>query len=89
MPIVASRRELRRVAGPRRRRGATLIMVALFSVAIVGMAAFAIDLSRLYVGTNELQTRADATALNAALLLQRNPATAQLSHPPPSRRTTK
>ncbi|GAB1343922.1 hypothetical protein MASR1M101_30490 [Gemmatimonas sp.] len=54
-------------------------MVALFSVAIVGMAAFAIDLSRLYVGTNELQTRADATALNAALLLQRNPATAQLS----------
>jgi Flp pilus assembly protein TadG len=64
----------RRGHAPRTRRGATLVMVALFSVVLVGMAAFAIDVSRLYVGVNELQTGADATALNGALQLQRNPA---------------
>jgi Flp pilus assembly protein TadG len=59
----------------RARRGSTLVFVALFSVALVGLAAFAIDISRLYVGVNELQTGADATALRGALYLQRSPGT--------------
>ena len=63
-------------AGVRRvRRGSTLVFVALFTVALVGLAAFAIDISRLYVGVNELQTGADATALRGALYLQRSPGT--------------
>lgn len=65
-----------RVVSVRRpRRGATLVFVALFTVALVGLAAFAIDISRLYVGVNELQTGADATALRGALYLQRSPGT--------------
>lgn len=58
---------------PRERRGATLVFVAVFALALVGVAAFAIDASRLYVGTNELQTGADAAALRAARYMQRNP----------------
>ncbi|WP_206044522.1 Tad domain-containing protein [Gemmatimonas groenlandica] len=51
------------------------MFVAVFALALVGLAAFAIDLSRLYVGTNELQTGADAAALRGALQLQYNPGT--------------
>lgn len=54
----------------RDRRGATLVFVAVFALALVGVAAFAIDASRLYVGTNELQTGADAAALRAARYMQ-------------------
>lgn len=57
----------------RERRGATLVFVAVFALALVGVAAFAIDASRLYVGTNELQTGADAAALRAARYMQSNP----------------
>lgn len=61
-------------ARPRRaRRGATLVFVALLLVVILGVCAFAIDLSRLYVGVNELQTAVDAAALRGALRLQRAP----------------
>lgn len=56
----------------KQRRGATIVFVALFAVAIVGLAAFAIDVSRLYVGVNELQTGADASALRGARFLQLN-----------------
>lgn len=55
------------------RRGATLVFVALMSVVMVAMAAFAIDVSRLYVGVNELQTGADAAALRGAIQLQKFP----------------
>ena len=65
-------RRKQRVGTSRPRRGATLIFVAVFAVALVGLAAFAIDLSRLYVGTNELQTGADAAALRGAQYLQYN-----------------
>ncbi len=68
-------RGARAVGVRRKRRGSTLVFVALFTVALVGMAAFAIDISRLYVGVNELQTGADATALRGALHLQRSPGT--------------
>lgn len=60
-------------AGLRTRRGATLVFVALLGLLLVGMAAFAIDLSRAFVGTNELQTGTDAAALRGALRLQMVP----------------
>lgn len=66
-------RRKQRVGTGRPRRGATLVFVAVFALALVAMAAFAIDLSRLYVGTNELQTGADAAALRGALQLQYEP----------------
>ncbi len=53
------------------RTGATLVLVAMLIVVIGGMAAFAIDLARIYSGVNELQTGADAAALAGALRLQR------------------
>ena len=56
----------------RSRRGATLVFVAIFSVVLIAIAGFAIDISRLYMGTAELQTAADAGALRGALELQRN-----------------
>ncbi len=48
------------------------MLVAIFAVVLVALAAFAIDVSRLYVGTNELQTGADAAALRGALHMQYN-----------------
>jgi hypothetical protein len=45
--------------------------VALLLTVIIGISAVAIDLSRLYVGVNELQTAVDAAALRGALALQR------------------
>lgn len=59
----------------RQRRGATLVFVAIMITVVVGMAAFAVDLSRFHVGANELQTGADAAALRGAMFLQGNPGT--------------
>lgn len=71
---------LRRDRAPaRQRRGATTVFVAVLSVVLVGMTALAVDLSRLRTGVNELQTVADAAALNGALLLQNSPAATQES----------
>ena len=52
------------------RRGATAVLVALLIVLLGGMAAFAIDLARVYSGVNEMQTGADAAALAGASQLQ-------------------
>ncbi|MDQ8160273.1 MAG: pilus assembly protein [Gemmatimonadota bacterium] len=57
------------------RRGATLVFVAVMLVALLGVCSLAIDLSRLYVGVNELQTAVDAAALRGALSLQSAPNT--------------
>ncbi len=57
----------------RERRGATIVLVAVLGVALVGMTAFAVDVSRMYVGANELQTVSDASALRGAQYLQENP----------------
>ncbi len=57
------------------RRGATLVLVAVLIVVVGGMAAFAIDLARVYSGVSELQTGADAAALAAAERLQNVPTT--------------
>jgi Flp pilus assembly protein TadG len=64
-------RSHRSIAGPR--RGATLVIVAVMIIMLGGMAAFAMDLARVYSGTNELQTGSDAAALAGALRLQRRP----------------
>jgi Flp pilus assembly protein TadG len=57
----------------RERRGATLVFVALMLIALLGVCAIAVDLSRIYVGVNELQTAVDAAALRGAMALQRAP----------------
>lgn len=54
------------------RRGATAVLVAVLIVLVGGMAAFAIDLARVYTGVNEMQTAADAAALAGAIQLQRS-----------------
>jgi hypothetical protein len=48
------------------RRAATLPLVAVSTVMLVGMAALAIDSARLYTARNELQVAADAAALAGA-----------------------
>jgi hypothetical protein len=53
-----------RVAG--RERGATLLFVAVALVALLSLAALAIDLGMLYVARNEAQRAADAAALAGA-----------------------
>jgi hypothetical protein len=47
-------------------RGQTLILVALFIVVLIGMAALAIDTTALYVARSETQRAADAAALAGA-----------------------
>jgi len=55
------------LAGARRgQRGATLIMVALSLVILLGISALAIDLVSLYVARSEAQRAADAAALAGA-----------------------
>lgn len=53
-------------AGRRRQRGAVAIIAAIFLVAMLGIAAFAIDIGRWFVVKNELQNAADAAALAGA-----------------------
>lgn len=55
----------------RTRRGATLVFVAFLAIGLVGMAALAIDISRMYGGVAELQTVADAAALRGAQHVQK------------------
>ena len=50
-------------------RGVTIILVALLMFVFLGIAALAIDLSHLYVVSNELQNAADAGALAGARFL--------------------
>lgn len=49
--------------------GVTIIVVALFMVVLIGVAAFVIDLAHLYIVKNELQNAADAGALRGARVL--------------------
>lgn len=57
----------------RNRRGATLVLVAVMLLVMGSMAALAIDFARVYAGTSELSTSADAAALVGADELRRNP----------------
>jgi len=58
------------------RRGTVAIIIATSTVAFVGLAALAIDLSHLFVVRNELQNAADAGALAGARFLYDNNGTA-------------
>jgi len=51
------------------RKGTVAVIVAISTVVFVGLAAFAIDLSHLFVVRNELQNAADAGALAGARFL--------------------
>ena len=72
---------MRRIRRTTNRRGATVIIVALLTVPIVTIAAFAIDAGWWQVGANQLQTTADAAALAGAraLMLYRGQPGAQAS----------
>jgi len=52
-----------------RRAGATLVLVAIMVSALIGIAAIAVDLSRLYVMREQLGASADAAALGGAVEL--------------------
>ena len=49
-----------------RQRGAIAVMAALFVVVLIGFAALALDMGRLYVLRTEMQNAADAAAMAAA-----------------------
>lgn len=63
----------RRPSRRRDRRGATMILVSLLMVPLVGIAAFSLDVGWWQVGANQLQTTADAAALAAARAKQLYP----------------
>ena len=55
-----------RASGRKRsQRGFSLILLSLAPVVLLGMAGLAIDLSRMFIYKNELQTFADASAMGA------------------------
>ena len=68
----------RRTPRLKTRRGATAVLVAILIVVVGGMAAFAIDLARVYTGVNEMQTGADASALAGAIQLQHSGASPEI-----------
>jgi len=55
------------------RRGSTLVMVGIMLVAFVGVGAIAADIGRFYVVTSEVQTAADAAAIEGARKLMMTP----------------
>lgn len=54
------------VPGGVRRRGAVIVLVAVFMVVLLGFAALVIDLGALYMTRTELQAAADAAAMAGA-----------------------
>lgn len=57
------------MSGPRRQRGAIMIMMALIIIVLIGVAALALDIGRLVVLRSQMQNAADAAALAAAVEL--------------------
>ena len=57
-------------ASRRRRRGAVLLLFAICLVALMGLAALAVDLGAVYSARTQLQTGADAAALAAIANLE-------------------
>lgn len=56
------------------RKGAVLVLAAFLMVAVLAIFVFVVDLSRVYLQKNELQTSTDAAALAGALELYRDTA---------------
>jgi Flp pilus assembly protein TadG len=76
-PRILSRLAQRARARGSQERGAVLVVVSIALVALLGMAALAIDLSSFYKAQRQAQSAADAGALAAAYDLPYNPAGAQ------------
>ena len=57
----------------RKRRGATLVLICLLMIVVVGMTALAVDLGRMYLVRSQLQSAVDAGALAATLQLRQDP----------------
>ena len=53
-------------SGRKNERGVTIVLVAFSLLALLGMAALAIDIATLYVAHGEAQRAADAAALAGA-----------------------
>lgn len=66
----------RRATGDDRRRGATIVLVTVLMVPLLGMGALALDLGWWQVGATEVQNAADAAALAGARALQVDPTNA-------------
>jgi hypothetical protein len=66
----------RRDAASGNRKGAIVVMAAVFMVAIMMIAAISVDASRIFAAKNELQTASDAAALAGALQLLEDSSTA-------------
>jgi Mg-chelatase subunit ChlD len=64
--------KLRQLRPTSRRRGATLVFIALVMIVTVGMVAFAVDLGWMYMVRSQLQTAVDAGALAATIQLKQN-----------------
>jgi Ca-activated chloride channel homolog len=56
-----------------KRRGASLVLIALLMTAVIAMAAFAVEMGRMYLVRAQLQTAVDSGALAAAIQMKQNP----------------
>lgn len=70
---MTSVKSLRKCRRSDRRCGATLVLVVLLLVVILGVAAFAVDFGRMQLVRSQLQTAVDAGALAGSLQLKQDP----------------
>lgn len=56
-----------------RRKGASLVLIALLMMAVIAMAAFAVEMGRMYLVRAQLQTAVDSGAIAAAIQIKQNP----------------
>ena len=61
------------------RRGASLVLIALLMMAVIAMAAFAVEMGRMYLVRAQLQTAVDSGALAAAIQIKQNPGNVALA----------
>ncbi len=57
----------------RQRRGATLMLICILMVVLVGIVAFGVDAGRIYLVRSQLQSAVDSGALAASLQLKTDP----------------
>ncbi len=57
----------------RQRRGATLVLIAVLMVVLLGMVAFSFEIGRIYLVRAQLQSAVDAGALAASIQLREDP----------------
>ncbi|MEZ6078353.1 MAG: Tad domain-containing protein [Pirellulaceae bacterium] len=70
-PPMTSLKSLRKCGARDQRCGATLVLVVLLLVVILGVAAFAVDFGRMQLVRSQLQTAVDAGALAGSLQLNK------------------